>query len=130
MTEKIRLKDGTELNLIPMGITERTNLRVFKFTSELDHEEILEKFNESNIEKINYILADESIGATYKDCVALKSLTFVPNVQVGDNTVADIYVVAVSTDVTERELQRLGEQTQMTMEAVNTLLLEFIPQIM
>lgn len=122
MTEKIRLKDGTELNLIPMGIAEKSNLRIFKFISELAHEEILEKFNESNIEKIDYILADESIGATYKDCVALKFLTFVPNVQVGDNTVADIYVVAVSTDVTERGINNLKNELKVTTDALEVII--------
>ena len=54
---------------------EKSNLRIFKFISELAHEEILEKFNESNIEEINYILADESIGLLTKIGVVLKSLT-------------------------------------------------------
>ena len=129
MTEKIRLKDGTELNLIPMGIAERSNLRVFKFTSEMAHEEILEKFNESNIEKIDYVLADESIGATYRDCVVLKTLTFVPNVQIDDNTVSDIYVVAISTDPIERELANIKGENVITTEALNMLFVDVLPLI-
>lgn len=122
MTEKIRLKDGTELNLIPMGITEKSNLRIFKFVSEMAHEEILEKFNESNIEKVDYILADDTIGATYEDCVAFKSLTFVPNVQIDDNTVSDIYVVAVSTDVTERGINNLKNELKVTTDALEVII--------
>ena len=103
--EKIRLKDGTEFDLIPMGIDNRGSLRIIKFISELPHDEILARFSDANIEKIDYILADNSIGATYEDCVTLKSLTFVPNVQIDDNTVSDIYVVVLSTDAAERGIQ-------------------------
>ena len=108
--EKIRLKDGTELDLIPMPIEDKGNLRIVKFISELPHAEILAKFNDTNIEKIEYILADNSVGATYEDCVAFKSLTFVPNVQIDDNNVSDIYVVALSTDAVERGMQTLSSQ--------------------
>ena len=106
--EKIRLKDGAEFDLIPMGIDNKEKFRIIKFTSELTHAEILAKFSDINIEEINYILADNSIGATYEDCVTLKSLTFIPNVRVDDNTVSDIYVVALSTDAVERTLQTLN----------------------
>ena len=99
--EKIRLKDGTEFDLIPMGIDNKEKLRIIKFTSELTHAEILAKFSDVNIEKIEYILADNSIGATYEDCVTLKSLTFIPNVRVDDNTVSDVYVVVLSGSIEE-----------------------------
>ena len=108
--EKIRLKDGTEFDLIPMPVEDKGKSRIIKFISELPHDEILAKFNDINIEEINYILADNSIGATYEDCVTLKSLTFVPNVQVDDNTVSDIYVVVLSTDAVERGMQTLSNQ--------------------
>ena len=124
MTEKIRLKDGTEFELIPMGITEKANLRIFKFMSELTHEDILDKFNENNIEKIDYILVDESIGITYEDCVALKSLTFVPNVQVDDNTISDIYVVAISTDAVERDMQSINKELT---NIVDTIIMMSMP---
>ena len=106
--EKIRLKDGTEFDLIPMGIDNKEKLRIIKFTSELTHAEILAKFSDINIEEINYILVDDSIGATYEDCVTLKSLTYIPNVQVDDNNVSDIYVAVLSTDAVERTLQTLN----------------------
>lgn len=126
MTEKIRLKDGTELNLIPMGIAEKSNLRVFKFTSEMAHEEMLEKFDESNIEKIDYILADESIGATYKDCIVLKSLTFVPNVQADDNTLSDVYMATISTDPLERGMKTLRSEME---SMANTMIMMFMPMM-
>lgn len=106
--EKIRLKDGTEFELIPMGIDNKDRLRIIKFISELPHAEILAKFSETNIEKVEHILADETIGTTYEDCTAFKSLTFIPDVQVNDNTISDIYVVAISTDATGRALQTLN----------------------
>ena len=108
--EKIRLKDGTEFDLIPMGIDNKEKFRIIKFTSELTHAEILAKFSDINIEEINYILADNSIGDTYEDCVTLKSLTFIPNVQVDDDTVSDVYVVVLSTDAVERGMQTLNSQ--------------------
>lgn len=122
--EKIRLKDGTEFDLIPMGIDNREKFRIIKFTSELTHAEILAKFSDINIEEINYILADNSIGATYEDCVTLKSLTFIPNVQVDDNTVSDVYVAALSTDAVERALQTLNEEL---VNIVDTIIMMSMP---
>ena len=108
--EKIRLKNGTEFDLIPMGISERNSLRCFKFISDLPCEEILTEFEaESSLGTIEHILADGTVGATYADCVEYKSLTFIPSVQIDDNTVSDIYVVTISTDATGKELQALGQ---------------------
>lgn len=126
MVEKLRLKDGTEFELIPMPIEDKGKLRIIKFISELPHAEILAKFSKANIEKMEYILADETIGTTYEDCTAFKSLTFVPNVQIDDNTVSDIYVVAISTDAVERGMQILREE----MESVaNTVIMMFMPMM-
>ena len=129
--EKIRLKDGTEFNLIPMGIDTKNNLRIFKITSELLHDEILAKFvNIVNLERVEHILVDDSIGTSYEDCTVFKSLTFIPNVQIDDNTVGDIYVVIVSTDAVERELQGVNSNIQATMVTVDMLLTEFLPMLM
>lgn len=116
--EKIRLKDGTEFDLIPMGIDNKEKFRIIKFTSELTHAEILAKFSDANIEEINYILADNSIGATYEDCVTLKSLTFIPDVQVDDNTASDIYVAVLSTDAAERGMQTLNTEVDNIVNAI------------
>lgn len=118
MTEKIRLKDNTEFDIIPMGIDNKEKFRIIKFTSELTHAEILAKFSDMNIEEINYILADNSIGVTYEDCVTLKSLIFIPNVQVDDNTVSDIYVVVLSTDAVERGMQTLNTEVDNIVNAI------------
>lgn len=108
--EKIRLKNGTEFSLIPMGIDTKNNLRVFSITSSLTQEEILGSYTVENISQIKHILADNTIGATYEDCVVLKSITFVPNAVIDDNTVSDIYMVILSTDAIERGMQTLNEQ--------------------
>lgn len=84
------------------------------------------KFNEGNIEEINYILVDDTVGATYKDCVVLKSLTFVPNVQIDDNTVSDIYAVAISTDPIERGMQTLRNEM---ISIVDTMIMISMPMM-
>jgi hypothetical protein len=126
MNEKIRLKDGMEFDLIPMGIVNKDKVRIFKFITELPYEDILLKFTDTNIEEIKYILADNSIGATYEDCVTFKSLTFVPNVQIDDNTVSDIYIVVLSTDAVERGMQTLKEQM---VDIVNTVVMMSMPMM-
>lgn len=126
MTEKIRLKDGTEFIVPPMSIENKGNMRIIKFISDLPHAEILAKFNDTNIEKIEHILTDNSIGATYEDCVTLKSLTFVPNVQIDDNTVSDIYVVAISTDAVERGLKTLNAEL---VNIVDTIIMISMPMM-
>jgi hypothetical protein len=107
--ERIRLSNGTEFTLIPMGIEERDRLRYFKFTSDLNYYDILAEFeNSDNLAVIEHILADGSVGATYNDCVSFKTLTYAPDVEIGDKTVTDIYIVCVGTDAVERTLQALN----------------------
>lgn len=127
MTEKIRLKDGMEFDLIPMGIVNKEKLRLFKIVSELPTEEIAAKFSPVNIQRVEYILADDSIGAVYEDCIVFKSIMYMPNVHIDDNTTADIYIVAISTDPVERALLDTNGKIQATIAAVDMLLTEFIP---
>lgn len=105
MTEKIRLKDGTEFTLVPMGIDEKDKIIYIKIISELPCEDVFTKFADANnISQIEYILADGSIGAVYQDCIAFQFITYIPNVEIYDNTTSDIYIVALSTDLIERKL--------------------------
>jgi len=107
--ERIRLSNGTEFILIPMGIEERDRLRYFKFTSDLNYYDILAEFeNPDNLAVIEHVLADGTVGTTYNDCVSFKTLTFAPKVQIDDKTVTDIYIVCVGTDAVERTLQALN----------------------
>jgi len=129
LPEKIRLRDNTEFEIIPMGIETREKIRVFKFISELAFNDIVAKFGVTNIERIDYILADETTGATYEDCVALKSLTYVPNVQVDDNTISDIYIAVLSTDAVERQLKMTQSSIDTTIMAVDILFTEILPML-
>ena len=130
MNEKIRLKDNTEFTLIPCGIETRDKYRIFKFISELPFEELKAKFSGTNIQHIDYILADNNVYATYEDCVAFKSLAYIPDFQIDDNNVADIYVVVLSIDPIERQLQEQGDTIDAVFAAVDTLLAEILPMIM
>lgn len=113
MKEKIRLKNGQEFEIIPMGIEVQGNRRIFKFVSELSYPEVLEVFaNEDNISKIEYILADGTTGRTYLDCVSLKALGFNPKYQVFEDATADVFIVEISIDAVERVLKAL--QNNMT----------------
>lgn len=125
--EKIRLKDGTEFELIPMGIDNKDKLRIIKFISALPYEDILAKFTDViNLECIEHILADNGIGTTYEDCTAFKSLTFIPDMQVDDNIMSDIYVVVFSTDAVERELQSINSEM---INIVNTVVMMSMPKM-
>lgn len=106
--EKIRLSNGAEFMLVPMGIETRDKLRCFKFVSELNYYDILSNFsNTDNLLIVEHVLADGTVGTTYSDSVVYKSLTFAPGVAIDDNTVSDVYMVAISTDPVEREIKNL-----------------------
>lgn len=112
MSEKLKLFNGQEFDLIPMGIVtdDAKKVRYFKFTSELTHEELKAIFFDStNLANIDYIQEDGAI-KTYQDCVKMLVLSFVPNYQVDDNTTADIYVVTVSTDEVLRGMENAKEE--------------------
>ncbi len=107
MKEKIKLKNGQEFEIIPMGIEVQGNRRIFKFVSELSYTEVLESFSdEDNLSKIDYILADGSVDKTYLDCISLKSLSFNPYYQVGDKTI-DVYIAEISTDAAEAQSKQM-----------------------
>lgn len=125
--EKIRLSNGTEFMLVPMGIEKRDKLRYFKFISDSNYYDILAEFsNSDNLLIVEHVLADGTTGTTYSDCVAYKSLTFVPNVQIDDNTVLDVYMVVISTDPVERQMQSITQGltfTELALAEVYELLL-------
>lgn len=107
--EKIKLSNSQEFDLIPMGIVTQGNNRFFKIISDLPYVDILSIFSdESSLASIDYIGEDGSVARTYQDCVKMLALSYVPDYKVDDTTVADIYIVTVTTDATARELQRLN----------------------
>lgn len=120
--DKVRLKNGTEFDLIPMGIDTKGNLRILKIITDMPHDDIVTEFtNPDNIAKIDHFLGDGTIGATYEYCVSFKSLTFIPSVQIDDNTVSDIWVALLSTDAVERKLETLNAEMVNIVNAVVTL---------
>ena len=109
--EKIKLKNGQEFELVPMGIEERTDVRYFKFISSLTHDEILAIFSDSeNLATVEYIGADGLVATTYQDCVKMLVLSFVPDYKVDDNTTSDIYIVTISTDAVAMKLKTAQEE--------------------
>ena len=130
--EKIKLSNNQEFELIPMGIsTDDTNKRrYFKFTSSLTYAEILTLFSESaNLASVSYILADVTVGATYADCVALKSLSYIINYKVDDLTTANIYVAEISTDTAEKVLQEIKSLIETSSVTIDYILCEAIPTL-
>lgn len=123
MSEKLKLSNGQEFDLIPMGIVtdDAKKVRYFKFTSTLTYEEVKAIFTDSaNLTNIDYIGEDGKTLRTYQDCVKMLVISFVPNYRIDDNTTADIYVVTVSTDEVLRGMETIN--TQMT-DIFNTIVL-------
>lgn len=132
MSEKIKLKNGQEFELIPMGISNDTAIktRSFRFISPLGYAETLAIVStESNFESIQIIGADGNPQATYADCVSFKGLAFEKGVKINDTTTADVYTVTYSVDAVERMLSNINGQlsnninrTEVTFTAVEWLM--------
>lgn len=112
MSEKLKLANGQEFDLIPMGVIpdESKKVRYFRFTSEMTDSELKAIFfNSSNLTSVDYIQEDGAT-KTYADCVKTLVLSFVPNFKVDDNTTADIYIVTVSIDEVGMALKTAQEE--------------------
>lgn len=109
--EKIKLKNGQEFTLIPMGITTAEKIRIFRVTSTLSYEEIKTAVsNTDNISSIDYTLADGNTYRTYADCVSFKGLAFDKGVKIDDSTISDVYAISLSTDAVEKSMIDLNNQ--------------------
>jgi hypothetical protein len=94
-----------------MGIVDKDKLRYYKFVSALSYDEIKAIFAESNnVSSIDYVLSDGSTYLTYADGVTYKCLSFMPDVKIDNNTVSDVYIVAISTDPTGKAIQALNTE--------------------
>jgi hypothetical protein len=116
--EKIKLLNGQEFNVIPMGVIDNpsTKRRSFKITSELASTDIKDVFsNLENISTIDYVLQDGTLIKSYCDCVSLKGLSVEFGAQVDENITADVYTVELSIDAVERAMQVTKEKIS-TME--------------
>jgi len=96
MTEKIRLKDGTEFDLIPMGINEKGNRRSFTIYTDIDPESV---FTESNVDRIEYISASGEVLKVYLDGV--KTVGIAKDIENG------AYTVEISVDALEKRLKQI-----------------------
>lgn len=120
--EKIRLKNGQEFNLVPMGISEQNKTRSFKITTTLTYEEIKAVFSDpENISNIDYILSDDIPYRTYADCVSFKGMAFETGVLVDGNTEADVYTVILSIDPVELAMKKMQENILYTELALTEI---------
>jgi hypothetical protein len=125
MAEKIRLKNGQEFELVPMGIDTRDTekRRYFKIISILTYAELLTILSNSvNLESIDYILEDGTTSKTFLDCVSLKGLEFKIGYIIDDTTTKDIFIIEVSTDAVEKTLQVIQKDNQITADALEELI--------
>lgn len=109
--EIIRLKNGIEFDVIPMGIDKKEATRSFTVSSELPYSDILSAFED--VEKIEYLSETGEVLAVYTDCV--KSLSITKDLE--NNT----YTVIVSTDATGLELKRIQENILLTELALTEI---------
>lgn len=137
MSEKIKLANGQEFDLVPMGINSLSDKRrQFKFTSDMSYDDIKAMFlNPDNLASIDHILQSGEITTTYTDCVSLKQVSTEFDVQIGENTM-DVYTVTLSIDSVEKQLQNVSGSLETTnsdidalVEAVSAILIEIIPMI-
>lgn len=96
MTEKLRLKDGTEFDLIPMGITDRGNRRNFTIYADADPESA---FTESNVDRIEHISESGEVLTTYLDGVKM--------VAISKDMENGTYTVEISVDALEKKLKQI-----------------------
>jgi hypothetical protein len=109
--EKIRLSNGQEFDLRPLGINSNDirKTRLFKFTSELPIGEIQAMFrNSENISSIDHLLSTGTLRGNFSDCVAYKSLS---------HDDSNVYTVELSTDSIEREVMELRMKVAKLEEA-------------
>jgi len=115
--EKIRLRNGQEFELVPMGISDNsaTKRRKFTFTSTLTYQEIENMFAvNDNISVIQHLDEVGEILTTYVDCTALKLIS--RNLELG------AYTVELSVDAIEKELQRLKTEATITADALEVII--------
>lgn len=95
--EKIKLDNGIEFDIVPMGIETNTfnKTRKFKFISELVYGEIEGSFNIENISRIEYLSVADELLKTYTDCINLKMIAKEFNKEYEDGKFADAYIVVL-----------------------------------
>lgn len=106
MSEKIRLKNGQEFELTPMGIRQTEKSREITFSSTLSTSQIEALLTDDNISRIEYLSEAGEVLNTYLDCVAVKAIQ--KNIENGT------YTVDLSIDAVERMLKKLQDNITYT----------------
>jgi hypothetical protein len=100
--EKIRLKNGQELELLPVGVSDNavTKRRKFAFVTDMAYDDVYQAFaDNNNISVIEHLSAAGEVLKTYADCTGLKQIT--RNIENGS------YIVELSADEVERKIANL-----------------------
>lgn len=101
MSEKIKMKNGTVFNLIPMGIVDDAKKRSFSFTSLLTFAEVEAIFlNPENFTSIMHQSETGETLSTYADCVSYR--------YIGKDATNGVYTVTLSTDAVETALREVS----------------------
>jgi hypothetical protein len=111
MPEKIKVANGQEFDLVPMGISNPSDKRrQFKFTSDMPYDDIKIMFlNPDNLASIDHILQSGEVTTTYTDCVSLKQLSTEFDVLIGEETI-DVYTALISIDAVEKQVASLQQE--------------------
>lgn len=117
--EKIKLKDGTLFDIVPMGISQSDKVREIKFISTLPYAEVEALFDDvENIENIQHLSDANEELETFADCVAYKYLGKAKNVQINDSLTADVFTVELSIDVVEKTIRGIKKNVTYTEVAL------------
>lgn len=99
--EKIKLNNGTEFEIIPMGINTNNYIkqREIKFISDLTYSEIeVVMTNMDNISKIEYYSSADELLKVYTDCKAIKKLSKEYSKEYEDGKFTDVYTVVLEIE--------------------------------
>jgi hypothetical protein len=108
--EKIKLNNGQEFELVPMGVRSTDKYREFSFTSVLPYSEIdLILSNSLNLNTAQYILESGDV-TTYHDLVELIELRAKKNVLVGEITTT-VYTAVISVDAIGKKIAEVQRYT-------------------
>lgn len=104
MSEKIRLKNGQEFELTPMGIRQTEKSREITFGSALSTSQIEALLTDDNISRIEYLSEAGEVLNTYLDCVAVKTI----QKDIENST----YTIELSINGLERSLKSIETEVQ------------------
>lgn len=131
LLEKIKLNDGTELTLVPMGIDRKDNKTILTVITSLNSLELEELVcNKENISRLQHLSHFDEELAIYTDCIKYISLEKKKDYYEEVEGLKDVYIITFSTDpilaalkATQKENAELKEQVTTLRETVDYLVL-------